>query len=234
MRNKIVNRANSIIGMSRDEVNCSGTHAWCAHCVSEVLRWCGINNMYDLSCNALYKKMSASPEWDEPNDYPIPADFIFFDFNDPNNPDPDESYLPLDHVGIVVAFDESTGTITYVNGNGNSSTHVTKQTISVHSRCVAYWMRYIGKNSSAVAITEAHKEEVSVSLPTLLNGCKGEAVKTMQTLLKYKFNYDLPKYGCDSDFGAETNYALRKFQKEHSLFEDGICGKNTWTALLCK
>ena len=234
MRNKIVNRANSIIGMSRDEVNCSGTHAWCAQCVSEVLRWCGINNMYDLSCNALYKKMSASPEWDEPNDYPIPADFIFFDWNDPSNPDFDEATLPLDHVGIVVDFNESTGMITYVNGNGSSSTHVTKQSISVHSRYVSYWMRYIG-DKKPVEDKSGSEKKCSVELPVLRTGTKNsDAVLALQVLLTKKFNIDLPKYGCDSDFGAETHSAVHKFQKSVNLLEDGIVGKDTWTALLCK
>lgn len=233
MRNKIVSRANEIVGKSRDDIDCSGSYAWCAATVSKVLEYCGIAGVSSLSCNSMYKLMTKSSEWDEPENYPIPADVIFFDWNDPNNPDADEATLPLDHVGIVVEFDESTGLITYVNGNGNSSTHVTKQTISVHNRCVSYWMRYVGPGTNDVseATTEANMD-INVSMPVIKTGNTGNAVKTLQVLLSSKFGYELPKYGCDSDFGAETNSALRKFQKDKGLTVDGICGLNTWTAIL--
>ncbi|MBR3534255.1 MAG: hypothetical protein IKN85_00350 [Oscillospiraceae bacterium] len=54
---EIVKAAESCIGKSRDEVNCSGSHAWCANFVSEVLKQCGID-MYDLSCTSMQKRMS--------------------------------------------------------------------------------------------------------------------------------------------------------------------------------
>lgn len=236
MRNKIVRRANEIVGMSRDQLGMSGTYAWCAHTVSKVLEYCGITDVSSLSCNEMIGKMRKNPKWSEPETYPIAGDPIFFDWNDPNNPDFDEATLPLDHVGIVVDFDESTGTITYVNGNGSSSTHVTKQTISVHSRYVAYWMRYIGDEKPVEETTKTTEEKTcSIELPVLKTGSKNsDAVLALQVLLTKKFNIDLPKYGCDSDFGAETHSAVRKFQRSNNLFEDGIVGKDTWTALLCK
>ena len=230
MRQKIVNRANEILGKSRDEIGCSGTYAWCADTVSKVLEYCGITGVSSKSCNEMYRLMSKSPEWDEPNTYPVPGDPIFFDWNDPVKPDPDEDTLPLDHVGIVVDFNDATGTVTYINGNGNSSTYVTKQTISIHSRCVSYWMRYVGTDANDVSDTT--EKTVSIDMPVLRNGSNSDAVKTMQVLLTNKFKYDLPKFGCDGDFGAETNSALIKFQEDNKLEKDGICGKLTWTALL--
>ena len=33
--------------------------------------------------------------------------------------------------------------------------------------------------------------------------------------------------GCDGNFGPNSDYALRIFQKEHGLTMDGICGAET-------
>jgi peptidoglycan hydrolase-like protein with peptidoglycan-binding domain len=41
----------------------------------------------------------------------------------------------------------------------------------------------------------------------------------------------MPKYGADGKFGAETETALKAFQKDSGLTADGICGKATWDAL---
>ena len=43
--------------------------------------------------------------------------------------------------------------------------------------------------------------------------------------------YALPKYGADGSFGAETQTAVKNFQKDHGLMEDGIVGQKTWEAL---
>lgn len=143
IREKIVARANAILGMSRNQLGLNGSFAWCAATVSGVLEYCGVKGVSSYSCNEMYKLMTKSSAWDEPDSNPIASDVILFDWNDPSNPDPDQSYLPLDHVGIVVEFNPNTGIITYINGNGNSSVYVTKQTIHVNNRCVAHWMRYI-------------------------------------------------------------------------------------------
>ena len=42
----------------------------------------------------------------------------------------------------------------------------------------------------------------------------------------------MPKYGADADFGAETETALKAYQKAKGLSADGICGVNTWKKLL--
>jgi hypothetical protein len=67
--------------------------------------------------------------------------------------------------------------------------------------------------------------------PTLRRGNKGPYVKEAQELL-LKLGYPLPRYGADGDFGAETENAVKTFQKEHALSIDGVIGKRTWEALL--
>lgn len=61
-------------------------------------------------------------------------------------------------------------------------------------------------------------------------GDEGEDVKELQTDLM-KLGYDLPKYGADGDFGSETEKAVKHFQQEHQLPEDGVMDDEDYTAL---
>lgn len=71
----------------------------------------------------------------------------------------------------------------------------------------------------------------SVRLPMLQKGMKSDAVKSMQQLLLAK-EYELPKYGADGDFGAETENALLLYQEDMNIKADAKCGPDTWSALL--
>ena len=59
-------------------------------------------------------------------------------------------------------------------------------------------------------------------------------VKSLQTLLKARGYTDENGNALDLDgeFGQHTDYAVRTFQRDHSLEVDGIVGKNTWRTLL--
>lgn len=70
-----------------------------------------------------------------------------------------------------------------------------------------------------------------VVLPTLRRGDKGEKVAYLQKLLMDR-GYGLPKYGADGDFGAETEKAVKAFQRDWGLKEDGVVGEKTWSMLL--
>lgn len=59
-------------------------------------------------------------------------------------------------------------------------------------------------------------------MTTLRLGSKGESVKTLQQFLKIKV---------DSDFGPQTETAVKAWQKANGLISDGIVGKNTWAAM---
>lgn len=62
-------------------------------------------------------------------------------------------------------------------------------------------------------------------------GSKGEQVKTAQRLLK-AMGYSVGLSGADGDFGAKTEKAVKKFQNDAKLDDDGIIGQRTWEALL--
>jgi peptidoglycan hydrolase-like protein with peptidoglycan-binding domain len=62
----------------------------------------------------------------------------------------------------------------------------------------------------------------------LLSGSSGGAVKELQEALN-KQGYNL---STDGIFGANTEAAVRDFQKKSGLAVDGIVGKNTWSKLI--
>jgi peptidoglycan hydrolase-like protein with peptidoglycan-binding domain len=67
-----------------------------------------------------------------------------------------------------------------------------------------------------------------VQLPILKKGMKNSHVKALQTLLT------LAGYECsiDGSFGSKTESSLIKFQNENNLEADGVCGSDTWKALI--
>ena len=76
------------------------------------------------------------------------------------------------------------------------------------------------------------KTEEKKELPeTVYWGCTGETVRMLQELLM-SAGYSLPAFGADGVFGGETYAAVFEFQKTFSNAPDGICGPNTWGALL--
>lgn len=92
------------------------------------------------------------------------------------------------------------------------------------------------KANSDEPVHSTPKQEIvtvyySVRLPMLVKGMEGEPVKAMQQLLMAN-SYELPEYGADGGYGAETEKALLLFQKDNNLKADAKCGQATWSALL--
>lgn len=72
---------------------------------------------------------------------------------------------------------------------------------------------------------------VVVKRDTIRKGDKGDVVKYCQFRLLTWNKSCLPRYGADGDFGAETDAAVRLFQRTKGLVVDGIVGPKTWAAL---
>ena len=64
----------------------------------------------------------------------------------------------------------------------------------------------------------------------LKNGCEGEDVRQLQTDL-IRLGYDVGRWGADGDFGDATELAVRAFQRDQGLEDDGEAGKKTVAAL---
>ena len=72
---------------------------------------------------------------------------------------------------------------------------------------------------------------VSLDLPVLKRGAKGETVEAMQILLDLR-GFSCADGGADGSFGPATERALIAFQESVGLEGDGSCGPATWSALL--
>ena len=69
-----------------------------------------------------------------------------------------------------------------------------------------------------------------VKEPTIRKGNRNVYVKQMQTILD-RLGYSLGICGIDGDFGTATEKAVKEFQRDHGLAQDGVCGPKTWAAL---
>lgn len=68
------------------------------------------------------------------------------------------------------------------------------------------------------------------TFPTIRRGSRGTYVTLMQTKLIQQ-GYDVGKSGADGIFGTATEAALKKYQADHGLKQDGICGPASWASL---
>lgn len=82
-----------------------------------------------------------------------------------------------------------------------------------------------------VEYEDARGKEYMISMRTLRKGMKGDDVKALQILLN-GYGYSCGRSGADGDYGANTEKAVKKYQKDHSLVSDGIAGEKTMTSLL--
>lgn len=85
------------------------------------------------------------------------------------------------------------------------------------------------------AVTTKPAVKVSIIMPVLSRSTKHDAVKTLQMLLNARGFSDASEkpLAVDGSFGPATLYALKNFQEStRKLDVDGICGEETWKALL--
>ena len=141
-----------------------------------------------------------------------PGDIVFFNFSGKTTPA---------HVGICTAWD---GTyITTIDGNTGTDNEANGGAVMLRKRHKKYIV-----GVARPAYTSASKT-VTVKLPVLEMGSDGESVKALQILLN-GLGYSCGK--ADGIFGEKTLAAVKQFQKENGLDDDGVVGALTWAALL--
>lgn len=205
----------------------SYTNAWCATFVTACAIKCGATDIIpkECSCNKmieLFKKLGC---WEENDAHvPEPGDILFYDWDDDGKGD---NKGEVEHVGIVEKV--SGNTVTIIEGNYSTTKDCNRRTLKVNGR----YIRGYGV-PKYTAPTISAKSGVTVSLPTLSKGSKGDSVKALQALLNgYGFTDANEKaLAVDGSFGAATLYALKAYQNAKGLEVDGCCGKATWTSLL--
>ena len=72
------------------------------------------------------------------------------------------------------------------------------------------------------------REVTKDEAPILRKGDKSDIVEFLQTLLLEEGYY--PE--TDGNFGDETENALKKFQRDWGIEQDGVCGPTTWGTIL--
>lgn len=94
-------------------------------------------------------------------------------------------------------------------------------------------LRYFGGETIAPASDEPPQEReietCEVSIPTVRMGDTGAAVAALQAALK-RVGFD-PVW-IDGEAGPKTDAAIRAFQEAHGIEAHGICGAETWEALM--
>jgi hypothetical protein len=94
---------------------------------------------------------------------------------------------------------------------------------------------YVTYEAEPVKPVETKEEECFVDVKMLSKGSRGDSVRALQVLL-IGYGYSCGKWGADGDFGADTEKAVRAYQKK--IFPnapaewDGIVGSKTWGKLL--
>lgn len=81
-------------------------------------------------------------------------------------------------------------------------------------------------------LSQGHFEKIFVPYPEKTISINRNKDDYLVAILQYKLN--ILGYGCgteDGIAGRKFDKAVRKFQKNNGLYQDGIVGKNTWNRL---
>lgn len=178
----------------------------------------------DLSagCGFALKYYKAAGRFDKT---PKIGDQIFFKYN--LN---DASYT-ADHTGIVVRVtDKLVETI-----EGNSGNEVKRKAYQRTDKTIIGYghPRYDAEPEKTVVTKEA--KNVQIEMPILRKGSSGNAVKTLQRLLRqlqYVNTDGKTLLIVDGSFGSNTEAAVKRYQQKHLNGVDGIVGIKTWNKLL--
>lgn len=230
-KEQFVKRATSYMGYNYKHFCDSfwgGCWAWCAAFVATVGKESGVDVPWSTSCTAQVNEWKKRGLYHTDRNIQV-GDVVYYNWDDIYDPD---------HVGICTAV-ASDGKLTITEGNfGNLPNGQTK----VENRYIYPSYKYIfgyarpvfdkstteAKPSTPVATSD---KEISVTTKQVKKGSTGPAVKALQAILQAN-DISLGKYGCDGEFGNDTDTAVKEFQRKKGLTVDGIAGPNTWNALL--
>ena len=170
------------------------------------VHWCLLKAGIDIYGQTVATQWNTKSNWDERGDIAVMPDLVCAVFIRKSNGN-------WSHVGLHVG--------------GGKIIHC-----SVEVKCDQVggernWMHYAIPAGlySAEEIAAAHKGGY---MRILKKGMRGEDVRELQSMLNAA-GFDCGK--ADGIFGANTEAALKQFQKKNGLAVDGICGLASWNAL---
>lgn len=214
---------------------------WCVIFIWYLFREVGASQLFYgggkvASCSAVMNYAQKNKQWVTKN-YKA-GDLVIFDF--PN------TGAETDHIGIVKKV--SGTSLTTIEGNtspdsaGSQSNGgmVCQKERSTSLVLGAYRPNYEDESSESDVDSDQPKTPTKTTGATTITipayqigaGSKGNSVLVLQILLNGLINAGLDE---DGIYGTKTKAAIQKFQKLYPQIcgsADGICGKNTWGALL--
>ena len=144
----------------------------------------------------------------------------------PNWPVSDRAYKSLIDLCVDICQRNEIKELEYT---GDTNGNLTRHNMFASTSCPG---PYLQGRFSMIA-EEVNKRLGVVTAPqvkVLSNGDRCQEVKTLQENL-IKLGYDLGSYGADGAFGSATEKAVKKFQKNRGLQNDGIVGPQTYAEL---
>ena len=213
---KLVDTFNKWGKSYKDEVG-NYSCPWCAIAVSA---WTNLANVtIDIvprtyNCGRFIDQAKKMGIWVENDNYrPTAGDLIIYYWSAPVG----DCTYGASHIGIVETVSGST--ITVIEGNMGSPSHVGRRSIPVGYRYIRGFIVPRYKTNGGYAYTGA--------FPTgaVRKGSRGENVKRVQRFLNWYGHYGL---AVDGICGNKTVNAILAFQKNYtSLVNDGIVGSKT-------
>lgn len=137
--------------------------------------------------------------------------------------------MPKDRICCVFTGNEKTKEHTGIY-LGDGGTAECSSGVQLFSPMKSKWKYYAVPSGLYDDIPVPQPPAPGTDKPTLRRGSTGVYVTLMQTEL-IQHGYPCGPTGADGQFGANTEKAVKAFQKAVGLTVDGICGPKTWAAL---
>lgn len=241
LRARVARRAESLLGLNEADGSHSrileaynrlsplprgyrmrGDDPWCAAFVSAVGQMEELSAVLlpECSCEAMLALYRARGLWSAEAEDLRPGDLVFYDW--------DGDGL-ADHVGILGAAEGAELEVI----EGNCADAVRRRSVPRSWPFLCGFARpdYASAAREGGEAPRGEAGEGAFSPPLLRRGSRGVSVLAMQAVLILR-GWPCGPDGADGDFGANTEAALRRFQRENGLEEDGICGVESWKKLL--
>ena len=196
------------------------TDAWCATFVSSIAIQCGYTDIIPVECGCpqmitLAKSMGIWQESDA--NKPQKGDIILYDWQDSGAGD--NAGNP-DHIGYVESVSGSQMTI--IEGNYNGA--VKERTLAVNGRYIRGFITPRYTADAPAKKTASGKTELTITLPDIHLGDRGEHVRLWQFLADIE-----PQ---DGFYGPDSVADTKDWQKANGKTVDGWVGKGCWTKAL--
>ena len=200
-------------------VTMTASMPWCATFVSAVGAMCGYGAVIPAECSCGFMVDAARKLgiWQERDNYvPKPGDILMYDWDDSGKGD--DTGWP-DHTGFVEIVDNTS--FTTIEGNsGSGNGEVRRVKVQVNQKNIRGFITPRYTKDAPVKEPEVKTAQLTIELPEIHLGDKGEHVRLWQWLI------GIEETGI---YDEATQAETRKWQKANGKKVDGWIGKGCWT-----